>query len=1560
MAETYGCAMLNQIIYKSMRKKRDFVKPWDWNTWRRELIIPKLFVGLLFLAMPFDTYAQERTKVTLDLKNVTLNEMFEEMKKQTDYDFFYNSQLLRTKGTVSVKAESEEVTQVLDRILPGVNLEYKLNNHLVTIRAKEETKTLTSTQVTGQVQDEAGNPLPGVAVVLKGTTIGVASDVDGKLSLEIPSSQSVTLVFSFVGMKTQEIVYTGQPELNVVMVQKASKLDDVVVIGYQVIKREDATGSFSTVRSEDLEKRYADNLLENLEGRIPGLLSYNTGLNDDGEKTLSIIGVSTFTNNTSPLVVVDGLPIEGSIDDVNPNDIASINVLKDAAAASIYGARASNGVIVITTKTGKYDKVEVAVSADFTINQKVDYSYLNYLNASEQVDLESQLFTAAYANTEFAPQLGMLAEAFTHGYLTPVFSLYNQHYNGTITDSDLAEGLEDLKKNDFLRDYEEHALKNEFVQRYNVALRGKMGMVASDLVFNFRNSNSGIIHAYERTANLSYKGSFPVMKKLTLNFGANVNMDWKREHNSAYALNPFCVPAYTALFTEDGERNYYSTPLVYAGDNAIISNSVLKSMEFNHLDELERDFINTTRVSSRYFLHALVSLIDGLGVSGQFQYEDIYLDQSGLSEAESYTARYLYNVFVNQDNVPVMPDGDILKKQKERGTYYTFRAQANFTRNFQEKHAVTALAGMEIRKTKYRVEHDMLLGYDEDLLTNQMGHTDLNTMREMEVSALFPMRNGSAPSSVYLQSIEPNFGVSETRHNYVSYYANANYVYDGKYSVFASYRQDLTDLFGADPKFRRRPLWSVGLSWNIQNENFMSEIRGVDMMKLRMSYGLTGNIDQNTSSYMTASTSINQYTGERWSVLNAPPNDQLRWEKTATFNLGLDFAFWYHRVSGSLDWYRKYSTDLLTTTPLDPSEGFASLTINNGEALNTGIELALEVDWLREKRNSLGWQTSVNLGYNKNEIKKIEVEPLGMMSMVNSQALVEDRPIRALYSCQYAGLDDTGDILWRLADGTTTKASPATFSAEDAVYSGTIDPKVTLGFENEWSYKGIALSAMFMYYGGNKMRADQWTNCGLSYLGYGYTGELPRYMLEGWTPEHTDTDVPGNGLYAPASGTYTYMKYADRFVVDAAFLKLRNVTLSYDFPDKVCQKLKLAGLKLRVQGNNLWTWVKNDLGVDPEANNPFMGGRSLKQTPSCTFSLNINLYAQTYEKITAYNVLISQIGDVEGDAARKGQLVAEAKTLRAWCHWILVNVFARAYTPERINEGGIPYVTDVNFEEVNEKLSLGKVYEKLLEDLSEENLSLLPDVPENIQRVGKAFGYAVKAKVLLSMQDYAGALQAAETALSFNSNIEDRRGYIGGTPVKTRDAANNLFFAPGSYAAPVWNVISAEWAQLYEQGDILRYLPDLYTDASATQGIEGCYTWENGTEYVYNSSGMRVEDMILVKAECQAREKDIEGAMNTLNDLRRYRVHPDAYQLLEAETETEAMEYIIRAALIEHLFTYTNFFDLKRWNTEDVYKRNITRTVNGVTYTLVPDSPYWVIPFPTDATQYNSSLTQNF
>lgn len=1150
--------------------------------------------------------AQE--KVSLDLKDMTVEQIFREIKRQTGLDFVYNEEQCRNLGKMSVNVKDKPVEQVLNDLLHNQGFSWSLMDGIILIKAQElpqaRKKEFT---VSGTVKDEQGNLLPGVAILIKGTTTGVVTDINGRYSIVVPAEPVHSLIFSFLGMKGTERKITGEQSLDIVLYEATTELSDVIVTGYQSIKREDATGAFSTVRSEQLEKRYSDNLMESLEGRIPGLLSYNTGMNGDGGKTLSIRGVSTFTNNTSPLVVVDGLPIEGTIDDVNPSDIASINVLKDAAAASIYGARASNGVIVITTKAGKYNKTEVSVSADLTVNQKVDYSYFNYMNGEQQVELESQHFAAAYANPAFGPQLNMMAGIFTHGYLTPVFSLYDQRYSGKITDADLEKQLGALKKNDFLKDYKKNVLKNEFVQRYNLALRGQTGTLSSNFVLNFKNSNSGIINAYDRNTNLSYKGNFPVAKCLTVEFGTNININWKKEHNSAYALNPFSVPAYTGLFDGAENRNYYSTPLVYDQDAAVVSNKALKSMAFNHLDELNRDFIHTKRISSRYFLHAFMNIIDGLGISGQFQYEDISSDVSGLSEADSYTARYLYNVFMSEDNKPVLPDGGILKKREERGTYYTFRAQASLSQIYNEKHALTALAGVEVRQTKYRIEKNMLFGYDDQLLTDQMGHTDLNTMREMQVSALFPMRNGNSPASVYSMSVAPNIGVSETNHNYVSYYANANYTYDRRYSVFASYRRDLTDLFGTDPKFRRRPLWSVGLSWNLQNEDFMQEVKPVNVLKLRASYGLTGNIDQSTSSYMTASTRVNQYTGERWSTLNTPPNDQLRWEKTATVNLGLDFAMWEHRIDGSLDWYHKYSTDLLTSTPLDPSEGFTSLTINNGEALNTGIELGINVRWFQKNRKSdFGWTTSLNLGYNKNEIKKVDLKPIGMMSMVRSQVFVKGKPIRALYSCRYAGLDESGDILWRQADGTTTKTSPNTFTAEDAVYSGAVDPKITMGFENELTYKGFALSAMFVYYGGHKMRADQWTNCGMSFLGYGYTGALPGYMLNGWTPENKNTDIPGSGLYAPASATYDYMAYADRFIEDAAFMKLRNVTLSYTFSDRICKQLRLAGLKLRVQGNNLWTWTKNDLGVDPEANNPFMGGRSLKQTPGCTFSLNIN------------------------------------------------------------------------------------------------------------------------------------------------------------------------------------------------------------------------------------------------------------------------------------------------------------------------------------------------------------------
>lgn len=358
-------------------------------------------------------------------------------------------------------------------------------------------------------------------------------------------------------------------------------------------------------------------------------------------------------------------------------------------------------------------------------------------------------------------------------------------------------------------------------------------------------------------------------------------------------------------------------------------------------------------------------------------------------------------------------------------------------------------------------------------------------------------------------------------------------------------------------------------------------------------------------------------------------------------------------------------------------------------------------------------------------------------------------------------------------------------------------------------------------------------------------------------------------------------------------------------------------------------------------------------------------YNTTYKKIASYNVLISKIGEVEGDPARKSEMVAEARVLRAYMHWMLVNVYAKAYDPATAtSEGGIPYVTDVDFGLKNPKQTVAQVYAKLMEDLDDQVIAQVSETPSSFQRPSRAFAYAVRAKVRLSMRQYADALSDAGKALGYNSTMEDRRPYEVTGLVRVRNAADNYLYMPGSDLLPNSYTVSAEWIQLYEQGDVMRYYTNLYEDASAVKAIPGCYTWKNGTNYQFNSLGIRTEDMVLLKAECLARTGNVQAAMTTLNSLRTLRIKASDYQPLTATTEAQAMAHIIKVSRIEFLFTHNNFFNLKRWNTEDAYQQNITRTIpmaDGThTYTLKPGSSYWIMPFPKNATDNNPSLTQNY
>lgn len=991
--------------------------------------------------------------------------------------------------------------------------------------------------------------------------------------------------------------------------EEARLLKEIFVTGYHNVKRENATGSYQLITSDDLDKRYTGDVISNLEGKVPGLVLYDNGMTDNGKKELTIRGTGSFRAKTSPLIVVDGLPVEGGLESVNPYNIDNITVLKDAAAASIYGARASNGVIVVTTKRAKSDKLEVDFSADLQVSEKNDYSVMKWANASELIQLEKYNFSFVKNNPQQSAFKSLKSNYTRMPYsLSPIVRLLMANYNGEISKDEMNSQFDRLSRNDYFREWQDLMERPLITHQYNVALRNRGKWLNSSIVVNYKGNNEGRVEENQHTLTFSYIGDVNVRRWLSMEFGVNVINDRSKRHISSEwnGINAFAP--YQSMYNADGSLADMEAG-AYLMEPALLNNSLgLKSEAYNPAREVNMNFNNTRETNIRSFVHAKATLLPGWTVSGQFQYEDIYSKSQSYYEAASYEMRHLYNLYTGTDGKHNMPDGGMLKSSDAEGAYYTFRAQTDYSREFGGKHQVEALGGFEYRQTSYKSNGYTLLGYDDMSQTNNMGTTNLAFLKSYEgtLSALGKdyQAYGAPDGNDYLSS--------DVLHRFYSLYLNGSYTYDHRYSASASFRVDKTDLFGADPKFRGRPLWSFGLGWNLDQEKWLQDVSWIRILKLRASYGLTGNIDQSVSSYLTASIGVNEMNGIRVANLNTPPNEQLRWEKTASLNIGTDFDFLGGRIWGSFDWYRKNGSDLLTTTDLDPTTGWTSLTINNGKAVNTGVELQLGGEILRARKpQQLGISLNMSLAFNKNEVTSVNHEATTGNEALMPWTLHQGYPIHSLFSYRYAGIKDKAGVQyfgWKDANGDVhySDINAEEFTPADIVYSGSLDPKVVLSFEPEFTWRGFTLGAMFSFYGGHVMRArtEDWTYDG-SQNGYSVhesVEAIPSSYLHYWLS--TDDQIPGNG-YPGGQNVVGDYQYLDANVVPADFLKWRNIVIGYNFPDKICQKLGLQALRLRAQANNLTTWMRNDLGVDPEANNPVSGTTMLRTPRSYTMSLNV-------------------------------------------------------------------------------------------------------------------------------------------------------------------------------------------------------------------------------------------------------------------------------------------------------------------------------------------------------------------
>ncbi|MBR5350232.1 MAG: SusC/RagA family TonB-linked outer membrane protein [Prevotella sp.] len=1167
----------------------------------------------------------------VDYKNLPIEQVIKDLRKQTGHQFVYKKEVLQGIPNVTCTYKNATLEQILNRIFLGTTVDFDIVKGTVVLKKAAPNQPYFKKNITGMITDENEQPLPGVTVMLKGTTSGASTDIDGQFSI-ITEGKEPVLEISYVGMKSKTVkVSPKEPFLYIQLEPDENILDEVLVTGYQNIKRENATGSYQLITSKKLEERHTGTIVENLEGQIPGLMSYNNGLNGGGENALTIRGISSFQAKTNPLVVVDGLPIEGSIETVNPYEIENITVLKDASAAAIYGARASNGVIVITTKRAHQEKLEVDFSTDITISEKQKYDNYGWASAADYIELEKYNFNSMKADSPNSMESLLSRYESNQHALSPVMRLFVRNHLGELSDADMNAQLNAYAKNDYRKEWQDAKIRNHVLQQYNLALRTRGKYLNSSIAVNYKTDNLGMVKENNNALTFSYRGDLNATKWLSFSFGTNIISGRTKNHYSdVYDYNGMnSFQPYLSMYNADDSRARMEGDVLLSEPGLQNPLYELKDASYNLLDEVGLSMTNRRNTNIRSFISTTATILPGWTASAYFQYEDTYSKSNSYLNANSYGMRTLYNFYTVEDiemvdsydpityepiQVPTsiithyIPEGGKLVTTNNEGAHYTFRAQTAYSHEFAGKHAVEALAGFEFRESHTKSYGNILLGYDEQTQSNRSNMVNYGLIKEMDLKPSVLGVNYAMSGAVD----NSTFSTSDVLHRFYSLYFTGNYTYDRRYSASFSYRVDKTDLFGADPEFRGRPLWSVGASWNIHNEDFMKQFTWIDALKLRASYGLTGNIDSSVSSYLTASLSNEFIYGNLGASLDTPPNDQLRWEKTASWNFGLDYSFWSNRLSGSLDFYHKKGTDLLTMTDLDPTTGWTSLTINNGEMVNNGVEFQVNAQIIKpQTRNSLGINAAFNIAYNNNKVTKITHEITNGRSNLATYTLHKDKPIHSIYAYRFAGIKAEKGmqyITWEGHDGTihNTPLDSDEFTIEDGIYCGSLDPKVMSSFTPEITYAGFSLSAMFSFYGGHYMRANtsRWSSGGsvfgyksgiyASELDYWRTGDATKYLANGYLSgsEHII------GIYDT--------QYMDVNVVPADYLKLRNLVIGYDFSKNLCRKLKLNAIRLRLQMNNLCTWVKNDLDIDPEANNPTSGSARNKTPRSYTMSLRVN------------------------------------------------------------------------------------------------------------------------------------------------------------------------------------------------------------------------------------------------------------------------------------------------------------------------------------------------------------------
>ena len=1086
------------------------------------------------------------------------------------------------------------------------------------------------TTIRGKVVDSLNYPLVGVSVVVKGTQNGTVTNTAGEFTLRnVPSN--ATLVISSVGYQPIEVrLSSGQLNVAATLIPEAGTLSDVVVTGFQTIQKTKFTGAAVKLSADQVRTEGIADISRMLEGRAAGVSIQNVSGTFGAAPKVRIRGATSITGENKPLWVIDGVVLEdivnisndqlssgdpntllgSAVAGLNPSDIESYDILKDAAATALYGARAMNGVIVITTKKGRAGKPVVSYTGNFSTQLKPSYNNYDIMNSADQMSVYAEVERKGflrYSDLANAPNTGVfgkLAEKInSFDPATGIFEVENTPEGRN------AFLLRYAKEN---TDWYDILFRNSLTQEHSLSISSGTDKAQSYFSASFYNDNGWTVadNVKRYTANL--RNNYAFSDRFSVGFiltGAvrqqrapgtisRISNPVEGSFDREFDINPFSYALNTSraltAYDENGNREYFRRN--YA--------------PFNILTELENNYIKLNLLDAKLQGQAAYKINSHLTYEfvGALRFVKTTKEHQiteNSNQANAYRAdytseikgnnKYLYRDPDNPDAEPVvvLPYGGFYNRTEDQLINYTFRNSLSFNQSFNEDHQITALVGQELKSADRQNANNTGIGYQ--------------------------FNNGGIPFVDYRivkQLLENNFqyyGMGNEYDRFVGFFANASYTYQGKYNFTGTIRQDGSNRLGKSSSARWLPTWTVSGRWNIDREKFMENLSSVSYLTLRASYGLNASYGSATNSTVVLRSQLTNrpFRTDRQVAIDIEnlENAELTWEKKYETNVGVDLGLFSNRLNLTVDVYNRNSFDLISLIKTGGIGGEVYKAANYADMESHGIELMVGGKPFSKKDWS--WNSQLTFGYNTNKISNAKNNPL-IFDLIRSEGgAKEGYPVRGLFSLQFKGLDPwNGIALFGDEKGASSHAvNLQSDSTQYLKYEGSVDPTITGGFSNTFNYKNFTASFLITAQAGNKIRLTPAYRSSYSDL-----DATPGEFKNRWTLPGDEelTTIPSIAdLYANfdlgGAGAYPYnnYNYSSARVVDGSFVRLKTASVSYRLSDRLLNNIGLNSVSLSLIGNNLWLIYadKKLNGQDPEFFNS--GGVALPINKQFVLSLKV-------------------------------------------------------------------------------------------------------------------------------------------------------------------------------------------------------------------------------------------------------------------------------------------------------------------------------------------------------------------